>query len=282
MTGLGPGEFVEQTRQAYYESTHRQAIEFEIARQIVWALVGDGVNAPVAGKPELRRIARHQLFPQVARLVRAYVDSKVTFGGGVHPCELGMDVYVQRIVERLLDGIQPDDTQGEPPLLPLLNRYKPIGTTADVNFMTTRYTCATERSHINQVVLDAPIWEATAAFGLEKAKDLVKFYARNDSMGLVIPYDYQGVPHSYEPDFLVRLFDDRTLVLEIKGQENDQTHAKHQAAKKWVGAINNWGKLGRWEFHVCYAPNMLEKELRWLYKQNSTNPEPLPVGELDI
>jgi type III restriction enzyme len=37
-----------------------------------------------------------------------------------------------------------------------------------------------------------------------------------------------------------------TVVLEIKGFEDDQTKAKHIAAKRWVGAVNNWGQLRRW------------------------------------
>ena len=37
-------------------------------------------------------------------------------------------IYVQRIIERLLDRIEPDDQSGEMPLMPILNRYKPIGT----------------------------------------------------------------------------------------------------------------------------------------------------------
>jgi type III restriction enzyme len=89
----------------------------------------------------------------------------------------------------------------------------------------------------------------------------VKFYARNDQLGFVIPYEYQGVDSSYEPDFLVRLSNDVTWVLEIKGFEDDQTRAKHEAAKRWVSAVNNWGRLGQWEFHVCRNPQLLGQEL---------------------
>jgi type III restriction enzyme len=32
------------------------------------------------------------------------------------------------------------------------------------------------------------------------------------------------------------------LVLEIKGFEDDQDKAKHNAAKRWVSAVNNWGQ----------------------------------------
>jgi len=38
--------------------------------------------------------------------------------------------------------------------------------------------------------------------------------------------------------------------------------AKHAAAKRWVSAVNNWGKLGKWCFHVCREPQLLGKELK--------------------
>lgn len=29
-------------------------------------------------------------------------------------------------------------------------------------------------------------------------------------------------------------------------------------------AVNNWGQLGRWAFHVCYNPRLLDKEMAYL------------------
>lgn len=98
---------------------------------------------------------------------------------------------------------------------------------------------------------------------------VVKFYARNDELGLVIPYEYDENDHNYEPDFLVRLAasrSDLTLVLEIKGHEDDRAKAKHQAAQRCVSAVNNWGLLGRWDFHVCRNPQKLDKELANILK----------------
>jgi type III restriction enzyme len=265
---IGPGEFEEQDRRVYYESTHLQTIEFEIARQIVLALVGDErQNLQPRGNPKLRRQSRHQLFPQVLRLVHAYIQRRVDFRG-VDPRELGQERYFQRLVERLLAAIQPDDTQGEPPLMPILNRYKSIGTTAEADFKTTHPCFTTTYSHVNLVAADTKRWEQSAAFRLEQAvlQGNVRFYARNDQLGFTIPYDFMGVSHHYEPDYLVRLQNDVTLVLEIKGMETEQDRAKHQAAKRWVEAVNNWGKLGLWAFHVNRDPQTVGLELAHLVK----------------
>ena len=116
------------------------------------------------------------------------------------------------------------------------------------------------------MVLDAVRWEATAAFRLEEAaaEGVVRFYVRNDHLGLTVPYEYQGVDHAYEPDFIVRLANGVSLVLDIKGYEDDETKAKHNAARRWASAVNNWGELGRWAFHVCRDPQQLQRELRFL------------------
>ena len=260
-SSLGPGEFVEQDRREYYASTHLQTIQFEITRQVVNALVGtDSRSAPdPRGNPKLRLQARHRLFPQVFRVVNEYVESKVDFRG-VHPCELGLDKYVNRIVERLLSAIEPNDSAGESPLMPILNRYEPVGTTADVRFLTVRRCAGTEKSHINQVVLDTETWEQSTAFRLEQSPRIA-FYARNVELGLVIGYDYEGEPHVYTPDFLAHLTDGRTLILETKGYMTDQDRAKHAAARRWVSAVNHWGQLGTWLFHVCLDPQRLPDEL---------------------
>ena len=257
--GGGIGEYVEHNRSEYYAHHHLQEIEFEIARQIVASLVGEGSQAPVRGSARVRGLARHELFPQVLRIVRHYVAHKVDFRG-TNPCELGLEKYVRRIKERMLDAIVPDEQEGEMPLLPIINRYKPIGTTAEVDFTTKRNVHGTFRSHVNAVVLDSS-WEQMAAFYLEQQTDHVFCYVRNDRPFLLIPYEYEGVQHYYEPDYILRMVNGSTLILEIKGEEDDQDRAKHQAARRWITAVNNWGRLGAWDFLVCRDPQMLPQDL---------------------
>jgi len=257
--GGGMGEYVEHNRSEYYAHHHLQEIEFEITRQIVAVLVGEGSQAPVRGSAKTRGLARHELFPQVLRIVRRFVGQKVDFSGA-NPCELGLEKYVRRIKERLLDAIVPDEQEGEMPILPILNRYKPIGTTADVDFTTKRNVHSTERSHVSAVVLDSS-WEQTAGFYLEQQRDHVFCYVRNDRPFLLIPYEYEGVQHHFEPDYLVRMKSGKTVVLEMKGEENDQDRAKYQAAHRWVAAVNNWGRLGVWDFVVCRDPQVLPRTI---------------------
>ena len=103
-----------------------------------------------------------------------------------------------------MTAIQPDEVKGEIPLLPILNRYAPIGTSADVDFLTPRPCTETQKSHVNQVVLDTGTWERAAKFRLEQS-EVVECYVRNDHLGLGIPYEHDGISHLYEPDFIVRL-----------------------------------------------------------------------------
>jgi type III restriction enzyme len=255
LTAHGPGAYERHDRQEYYDSTHPQTIKFEIARQVVALLVGDGMTAP---NPRLGLQSRHQLFPQVLRLVDAYVRRRVDLKGE-HPCELGLEKYVRLIVERLVTAIEPDEAAGEVPLLPILNRYKEYGSTTDVDFKTVLACTLTQKSQINQVAAHST-WESEAAARLDGCPE-VCCYARNECLNLTIPYDYEQIRQMYEPDFIVRMIDDTMVILEIKGQETERDRAKYQAARRWCAAVSNWGKMGRWLFHVTKTPHTVGGEL---------------------
>jgi len=259
-----PFGFEEQDRGAYYERTHLQAIKFQMARMVVAHLVGEVGRVSDAKTRVMRLQSRHQLFPQVLKFVDDFVRRKVDYKD-VDPRELGLQKYVMRAVEGLCKAIEPDDSQGEPPLLPVLNRYKPFGTSAEVDFTTTRPCHGTQKSHVNQIVLDTKTWESSVGFRLESS-DAVERYVRNDHLGLLIPYEFQGIDHTYEPDFIVRLHSGLIVLLEVKGFEDAQTAAKHQAARRWVAAVNNAKEHGTWAFHVTREPALVEKELAFLDK----------------
>ncbi len=110
-------------RQEYYDSTHPQAIAFEIACEITSRLTADDRSGagPAGGA------ARAALFPQVLAVVEAYVRERVDFRG-LDRCEIGLRTYAEQIVGRLLDAITPDEAQQpvvEPRVAPRAVRRPP-------------------------------------------------------------------------------------------------------------------------------------------------------------
>ena len=253
-------DFLRQDRDEFYKQTHKQTVIFEIARQIVHRLT----TSQRGQAAKITHQARHQLFPQALSIVQEFADRKVKWNG-IDRRELGLEKYAEQAVERLCTAIESDTTAGEPPLLPVINRFHPHGSTEDVAFNTTRPCHPTSKSHIDQVVLDTDTWERSVAFVLEAA-DEVAFYARNDHLDFAIPYDFYKVSHLFLPDFLVRLQSGVTIILEVKGFVSDQDEAKFQAAKRWVSAVNNWGRMGRWVFHATKDPNQVATELASIAK----------------
>lgn len=255
-TGFG---FDVVTRDEYYRNTHLQTIAFEITREVVRQLV-DAAN-PRAER--LRRTGRATLFPQVLRIAQAYIERRVDFNG-LNPCELGLQTYADRVVGLLVAAIEPDTEQGETAILPRLNRYRPIASTASVRFKTVKPVVGTSASHLNFVAADTKSWEQAAAAQIEmlaKSGDVICF-ARNDHLELNVPYEFYGQPRIYEPDFIVRLRTGLQVMLEVKGQPHPETEAKHEAAKRWVAAVNHWGQLGRWHFEVAWEPQKLGDQIR--------------------
>ena len=249
--------FEEVDRRQYYDSVHPQTIAFAIAVEIVRALT----EAAHPGKERLRCESRRTLFPQVLRIVSDYVRERVDLNG-LHPCDVGLQTYARRIVDLLVAAIMPDDSKDEAPLLPRLNRYRPIGSTGSVHFKTVKPVQATFASHLNHVACDTGTWEQAATFRLEKlANDgIVHCYARNDRLEFNIPFELYGTPRAYEPDFIVKLANGLNVVLEIKGRSHEDTDVKHQAARRWVSAVNHWGRLGEWRFLVCRNPQSLDAD----------------------
>ena len=247
-----------QDREAYYQSVHLQTIKFIIARSVTQNLA-EGVEG---GAAKLKLRARHNLFPQVLRFIDQYIDAeKKVDWNGQHKSELGLVQYTQQLVGLFTAAIEPNDDEGEPPLLPILNRYKQIGSTIAVNFKTVKAVTGTTRSHVNWVVCDTGSWEQQVAFALEASKQVVECYVKNDHLEFVIPYEFLGASHAYYPDFIVRMHNGLNLILEVKGQQQPNDDAKHQAAQRWVSAVNRWGQLGEWQFSVCKNPQTLSKEI---------------------
>ena len=189
----------------------------------------------------------------MARIVRDVIAQKVQYAPGVDERELCNHRYWAEMRNRILTTLKSAERDG---LLPVLNQYEPIGDTT-VNFQTAKPAEPTTKSHISHVVYDSKL-ELEMAKALEQ-DDRVVAYAKNERIFFEIPYRWQGTTGRYRPDFLIRLDSGVTLVVEGKGRKTERDDAKLTAAKRWIQAVNQWGKLGRWEFGICFTEGELRK-----------------------
>ena len=249
----------EVDRSPFHETLHAQTAAFRIAAEVVRELtLANGGNGG-----SLRRESRQTLFPQVLEVVQTYLRERVDLNG-LHPRDVALDLYHRRIVGLLTAAISPADAAGEPAELPRLNRYRQTGSTNSVRFKTVKPVVATEASPVNFVACDTARWEQIAAGQLERlARDgVLESYVRNDRLEFVIPYTFHEHRRGYEPDFIAHLENGIRLIVEIKGRESPETAAKHEAAKRWVRAVNRWRRLGEWDFLVCRDPHRLGELIR--------------------
>ena len=232
--------------EVYRATTRLQAVAFELAANVTSRLVareGDG-----------RIGAAYALFPQVLAIVERYLADCVTCEPGMDRIDAGVNPFFARIVERIEAAIEPD-TGGElPPEQPRLDRWQPEGTTSAVDWWTSRAVTATRKSHVNLAVLDSS-WEKAAAEKLDAARydDVVAYWVKNAGLGFHVPYEFEGERRTYVPDFVVRLTGAplRTLILEVKGGQDQFAEQKAAAARRWCAAVTADARWGRWEYAVA-------------------------------
>jgi type III restriction enzyme len=159
---------------------------------------------------------------------------------------LNIDLIVQHLLRYVTE-------QNRERIEPVFDEESPIGSTRHMRtWYTTKPCFPTVRSQISHLIGDSS-WEGYAANVFEKS-DKVIAYAKNDHLGFHIYYLWNGARRRYVPDFLVRLANGKTLVLEIKGEDSEQNRAKRAALDAWVEAVNTKGGFGVWCRDVAFEP----------------------------
>jgi type III restriction enzyme len=209
------------------------------------------------------------LFPQLVQIVRRYLDQKVRVVRPADKKDLFLSPYYGGVIERLVENIRADTSRGEAPLLP---RYEPSrgpGSTADVDFWTSKDVREILHSHLNYVVADTMKWEQSAAFYIDKNKGVAAF-AKNAGLGFYIPYFHNGQRHDYMPDFLIRLRTSEPcfLILETKGWDPLE-EVKTAAAHRWAAAVTAEGTYGRWFYAVAKQPEKVNDQIHGAVKAAS-------------
>jgi type III restriction enzyme len=237
----GPGKLERVDLNPYRAGRRLQELTFELAT----ALTRERASGASSEAPP------HVLFPQIAKIVDQYLRERVE---PVPPSQL-LDVFLSPyygwVIERLSAAIQPDSAQGEAAELPRYEIRRGPGSTADVDFWTSRDIREVTRSHVNYVVADTAKWEQSAAYVLD-THAAVEAFVKNAGLGFAVPYLHNGQAHDYVPDFIVRLRTDppRLMILETKGFDPIE-EVKTAAAHRWVAAVNADGRHGRWGFALA-------------------------------
>ncbi len=226
----------------------KQELAFHIARATL-----DGFLTDDEGNP------RPWLMPSLVAITKRWLEECVTYKDGTFPQMLFFIGWTLEAARKIYGSIV-TGTAGEKRLIPILRAYEPHGSTSFVSFDTTKPVYATDENkcHVNYVVADTDSWEQKLAEALESMPE-VACYVKNQGLGFMIPYTYEGNSKNYLPDFIVRIHDGSgnplNLIVEVTGEQKKEKQAKTETAREfWVPAINNHGGFGRWAFLEVLDP----------------------------
>jgi type III restriction enzyme len=195
------------------------------------------------------------LFGQLKRITKEWLDGYLVCKGGTYPAQLMYQELADMACERISSAITRAFV-GERPIKAMLDSYNPTGSTAHVNFTTSktsRWETNPQRCQVDWVILDSG-WEGEFC-RVAEAHSRVRAYVKNQSLGFEVPYRYGSKIRRYIPDFIVLVDDGRGednllhLVVEIKGFRGEDAKEKKATMETyWVPGVNNLGSYGRWDF----------------------------------
>ncbi|MFN8495722.1 MAG: DEAD/DEAH box helicase family protein [Caldilineaceae bacterium] len=238
-TLYGPGKLQRIDLNPYRSGRRMQELIFDMAR----ALTIDYAKQPGCTVPV------HVLFPQLVCIIQRYLAEKVEALAPADTRDLWLSPYYGLAIERLLEAIHPDTSQGEAPEIPRYESSRGPGSTADVDFFTKRDVREVLHSHLNYVVADTGRWEQSATYIIDTHPNVAAF-VKNAGLGFAIPYLHNGQMHDYIPDFIIRLTSGVHLILETKGFD-PLKEIKRAAAERWVTAVNAEGSYGVWRYALA-------------------------------
>jgi len=207
------------------------------------------------------------LFGDLKRITRQWLDNHLVCRGGTYPAQILYPQLADIAANRINDAVV-RKLAGDNVIKAVLDPYVPTGSTASVNFTTSKPArwetngsdAGGPKCHVNWVVLDSS-WEGEFC-RVAEAHPRVHSYVKNHNLGLEVPYLMGRESRKYRPDFILRI-DDGTLeiddaghatgglnlIVEIKGYRGEDAKEKASTmTTRWIPGVNNLGTFGRWDF----------------------------------
>lgn len=255
----GPGQSEVLDLAGWRRGIREQKVAFDLAAVAVRRFMDDHGNA----------VPAHRLFPKLLTYAQRYLQDRVMLHGDRQRVDVALNPYFAKALDAICHSLQPvghERSEGERARIP--RGSAGVRSTALVDFDTTRKVWGTvSKCHLNLCVADTGQWEQSAAYCLD-VHPAVEAWVKNDHLGLLIPYRKGGQPHNYVPDFIVRLTDQRMLIVEVKGKLGD-AEIKLAAAHRWVNAVNRERTFGQWQYRLVKHPADLIKLLTELTGQDA-------------
>ncbi len=207
--------------------------------------------------------SREYLLAQLIHLVEKFLESDIIqivpslFAQEDLRRRIVLTLNMSAIVQHMGEALRAENALT---LMPVLDRERPLRSTGDMQPWATGRPCHhTKRSHVNMCVFDSA-WEASEAFQLDRSSN-VAAWVKNDHLGFEIKYSFKGIVRDFRPDFLVRLTNGKMLVLEVKGQDNQEQQTKREFLAEWIRAVNGHGGFGTWVSDVSRHPGDIHEIL---------------------
>ena len=214
-------------------------------------------------------------FPQILKIVQEWIDSGyVEMKDNCRIQLLLLTELARTAAEKIYRAIIAGTvaTAQEAPLKLIFNASAPVGSSATIDFETTKqvYRTNPQKCQVNYVVLDSG-WEAKMAQSLEMMPEVLA-YVKNERDNLTIPYTLEGREHTYIPDFIARIDigggETLNLIIEVTGQHDAGKEAKADTMRSlWIPAVNTLGTFGRWEYIEILDPWDAQNSIRRALKQ---------------
>ena len=143
---------------------------------------------------------RLYLFGQLKRIVRRWLDACLVCKGGTRVSQVTYKTIADLACRRLADSITRSRLRGGNPVKVVLDPYNPGGSTARVNFhtsKTSRYETDAGRCHVNWAILDSD-WEAELCRVVERHPQVVA-WVKNHNLGFEVPYPHRRAAPNLPP-----------------------------------------------------------------------------------